>query len=128
VKLLLDTCSLIWLASEPDQLSVEAEKAINDPVAILHVSQARLWEIILKHSAGKLSLPEPPRSWWTNQVAKWGLVELPISAETLFSSSELPRHHKDPFDRVILAQAQLETCRLVSPDSEFPAYGIPLVW
>ena len=102
MKLLLDTCALIWLASDPDQLSAAAEKAINDPVSILHVSQASLWEIILKHGAGKLSLPEPPRSWWMAQVSKWGLVELPILAEALFSSSELPRHHKDPFDRVIL--------------------------
>jgi len=66
VKLLLDTCALIWLASEPEQLSAEAVKAINDPGSILQVSQASLWEIILKHGAGKLSLPEPPRSWWMN--------------------------------------------------------------
>lgn len=128
MKLLLDTCVLIWLASEPEQLSADAVKAINDPGSILHVSQASLWEIILKHGAGKLALPEPPRTWWLNQVSKWGLIELPISAQALFSSSELPKHHKDPFDRVILAQAQLDACHLVSSDGEFPAYGIPLVW
>ena len=126
MKLLLDTCALIWLASDPDQLSANPKRAINDPASILHVSQTSLWEIILKHGAGKLSLPEPPRAWWMNQVAHWGLVELPISAAALFSSSELPRHHKDPFDRVILAQAQLESCQLVSPDSEFPPLRHPI--
>ncbi|MBB5032611.1 PIN domain-containing protein [Prosthecobacter vanneervenii] len=128
MKLLLDTCALIWLTSEPDLLSANATKAINDPAAVLCVSHASLWEIALKHSIGKLALPEPPRTWWSNQVARWGLVELPISAEALLASSELPKHHKDPFDRVILAQAQIDNCQLVSSDSEFPSYGIPLIW
>ncbi len=128
MKLLLDTCALIWLASEPDKLSSAAQKAIDDPTSILHVSQASLWEVILKHATGRLFLPEAPRPWWESQVSRWGLVELPITAEALFVSSELPTHHKDPFDRVILAHAQLESCWLVSADREFPAYGLPLMW
>lgn len=128
MNLLLDSCTLIWLASEPGRLSAAAAAGINDAAAVLHVSHASLWEIALKHGAGKLALPDPPRHWWGEQVRRWGLVELPLSAETLLRGSELPPHHKDPFDRVLLAQASMETMPLVSPDGEFPAYGIALLW
>lgn len=128
MNLLLDSCTLIWLASEPGQLSAAATAAINDPASVPHVSHASLWEITLKHGAGKLALPGTPRLWWGEQVRRWGLVELHLSAEALFRGSELPPHHKDPFDRVILAQAQMEAMPVVSPDGSFPAYGIPLLW
>ncbi len=128
MNLLLDTCALIWLASEPSRLSPAATAAINAPSAVLHISHASLWEITLKHGAGKLTLPETPRNWWGEQISKWGIIELPLSAEALLRGSELPPHHKDPFDRVILAQAQTENLQLVSSDGEFPAYGIPLIW
>ena len=96
MNLLLDTCALIWLTSEPAQLSGAASAAINDPAAVLHVSHASLWEIMLKHGAGKLALPDSPRKWWTDQVARWGLTELSLTAEALFRASELPPHHKVP--------------------------------
>lgn len=128
MNLLLDSCALIWLASEPAQLSVAASAAINDHTSVLHVSHASLWEISLKHAAGKLVLPDSPRVWWATQADKWGLVELPLTAESLLRGSELPKHHKDPFDRVILAQAEMAGLHVISPDGEFPAYGIPLIW
>ena len=128
MNLLLDSCTLIWLASEPGRLSTEAAAAIDDPASALHVSHASLWEIVLKHGAGKLSLPDSPRVWWSEQVRRWGLNEIPLTAEVLLAGSELPAHHKDPFDRVILAQAQIAGLRVVSPDPAFPAYGIALIW
>ena len=94
---------------------------------MLYVSHASLWEITLKHGAGKLALPDPPRAWWTEQVRRWGLIEISLDAESLFQSSELPTHHKDPFDRVIIAQARIGGLQIVSPDGAFPAYGVPLV-
>ena len=109
-------------------MSATATTAITDPAALLHVSHATLWEITLKHGAGKLTLPDAPRKWWTDQIAKWGIIELGLTAEALLRGSELPPHHKDPFDRVILAQAQTLSLGIVSSDGEFPAYGIPLVW
>ena len=128
MNLLLDSCTLIWLAGEPAQLSAAAKAAIDDPTSVLQVSHASLWEITLKHGAGKLTLPEAPRNWWAEQVRRWGLVELHLSAEALLRGSELPRHHKDPFDRVILTQAQMEGMTVVSPDGDFPAYGVPVLW
>ena len=128
MNLLLDTCALIWLASEPERLSAAAAAAIDDPAAVLQVSHASQWEIVLKHGAGKLALPDPPRAWWGEQVRRWGLIEIPLSAEALLTGSELPAHQKDPFDRVILAQAKIAGLPVVSPDAAFPPYGIPLVW
>ena len=128
MNLLLDSCTLIWLASEPGNLSAPAIEAINDSAAVLHVSHASLWEVTLKHSSGKLALPDPPRHWWTEQVRRWALVELHLSAEILFRASELPPFHKDPFDRVILAHAGAGNLRVVSPDRFFPTYGISVLW
>ncbi len=128
MNLLLDSCSLIWLASDPSRLSPKAAGGINDPASVLHVSHASLWEISLKHYAGKLVLPDPPRQWWTEQVARWSLVELPLTAHVLLSGSEMPQHHRDPFDRVIIAQALDQSLTVVSPDSNFPRYGVALLW
>ena len=128
MNLLLDSCTLIWLASEPLRLSPTAAAAINTPESTLCISHASLWEITLKHGAGKLVLPEAPRRWWAEQVGKWGLVELPLTAEALLRGCELPPHHKAPFDRVILAQAMLHNLFIVSPDQAFPPYGVQVVW
>lgn len=128
MKLLLDSCALIWLASEPARLSPAAITAINDAGNDLYASHASLWEISLKHAAGKLTLPADPRSWWREQSTRWGIIELPLSAEVLFRSTELPAHHKDPFDRAILAQAGLDALQIVSPDEAFPVYGFPVLW
>ena len=128
MKLLLDSCALIWLASEPARLSMTATKAINDAGNELYISHASLWEISLKHAAGKLTLPDAPRFWWQEQMVRWGIIELPLTAEVIFRSSELPPHHKDPFDRAILAQAGMDAFQVVSPDGAFPDYGLPILW
>ena len=126
--LLLDSCTFIWLASEPARLSPKATAAVNDPASVLHISHASLWEISLKHAAGKLTLPDPPRQWWAHQVARWSLTEIPLTAHVLLRGSELPQHHKDPFDRVIIAEALEQSITLVSPDSNFPSYGAQIIW
>lgn len=128
MNLLLDSCTLIWLASEPARLSQTATAAIDAPGSTLHVSHASLWEIALKHGAGKLVLPQAPRLWWTEQIAKWGLIELPLTAEVLLRGSELPLHHKDPFDRVIIAHALMHNFAVVTPDPAYPPYGGQIVW
>ena len=128
MNLLLDSCTLIWLASEPARLGPQATAAINDPASILYVSHASLWEISLKHAAGKPTLPESPRLWWAHQVVQWSLTESPPTANVLLRGSELPQHHKDPFDRVIIAEALEQSLTLVSPDSNFPFYGARIIW
>jgi PIN domain nuclease of toxin-antitoxin system len=128
VKLLLDTCVFIWLAYSPDRLSLAVRESVDDERNELWVSHASIWEISLKYFAGKLVLPEPPRLWVPRQLAVWGINDQSVDMESLFLSSELPQIHKDPFDRLIVAQTRTYQMSLVSPDENFPKYKIPVIW
>ena len=128
VKLLLDTCVFIWLTQAPEELSPGAKRAINAAENELWLSHASVWEIHLKHLAGKLTLPENPRKWFPQQFATWGIRDRPIDLESLHLTSELPPVHKDPFDRMLVAQARTHRMTLISPDRVFRDYGIRPVW
>jgi len=128
MKLLLDTCAFLWLAARPSKLSAAATAAINDPAQELHLSDVSIWEIVLKHAAGKLPLPEAPRIWIPRQIDFFQLRSVNIGSEALFRSGELPPVHQDPFDRLLASQALSEPFRLISPDAPFRAYGVSCVW
>jgi PIN domain nuclease of toxin-antitoxin system len=128
MTLLLDTCAFIWLTQEPEKLSAAAQAAINDSLNSLVFSHASAWEIHLKHNAGKLVLPEPPRQWIPRQLEEWRISELPIRFGAIQRTSDLPGIHRDPFDRLLVAQALEDGFRIVSPDHYFPDYGVPVVW
>ncbi len=128
MKLLLDTCVFIWLTASPDNLSAAAKRAINDNRNELWLSHASIWEIHLKHFAGKLTLPENPRLWFPRQMAVWGIRDRPLDLESLHLTSDLLPLHKDPFDRLLAAQANTHGLTLVSPDECFPQYGIKVLW
>ena len=128
VRLLLETCAFIWLTQEPGKLSAAAQAAINDPANSLAFSHAIAWEMHLKHHAGKLILPEPPRQWIPQQLAEWRIAELAIDLDAIHKTSDLPTIHRDPFDRLIIAQALEQGLSVVSPDQCFPDYGVPVVW
>ena len=128
MTLLLDTCAFIWLTQEPGKLSATAQAAINDPANSLVLSHTSAWEIHLKHHAGKLTLPDPPRQWIPQQIAAWKISELPIHFNAIQRTSDLPDIHRDPFDRLIIAQALEQGLRVVSPDAFFPDYGVSVVW
>lgn len=125
--LILDTCALIWLTSAPQNLSDEAKAAI-DASAELFVSDASVWEICLKWQAGKLKLPHPPRYWLNEQMGKWLLSRVPIEPADLFRSSELPDHHRDPFDRLLVAQTLERGAQLITPDGAIHAYPVAVLW
>ena len=128
MKLLLDTCVFIWLTASPANLSVAARRAINDTRNELWLSHASVWEIHLKHLAGKLTLPEKPRLWFPRQMAVWGVRDRSLDLESLHLTSDLPPIHKDPFDRLLAAQANTHGLILVSPDECFPQYGLKVLW
>lgn len=128
MRLLLDTCAFLWLAGQPNRLSTAATAAVNDPQNGLFLSDTSVWEIVLKHTAGKLPLPEPPRLWVPKQVAFFQLQPVRISPAALFTSGELPPVHLDPFDRLLAAQALVEGFRFVSPDPPFHAFGVDCLW
>ena len=100
MKLLLDTCVFIWLVQAPEEISRKARKMIDARDNELWLSHASIWEITLKHLAGKLTLPEKPRLWFSRQTAIWGVRDQSLDLESLYLSGELPSVHKDPFDRL----------------------------
>lgn len=128
MKLLLDTCVFIWLAQAPAQISRRARTAIDDSGNELWLSHASIWEVNLKHLAGKLTLPEKPRLWFSRQLAVWGVKDQPLDLESLYLTAELPLVHKDPFDRLLVAQVRTHRYELVSPDDSFPKYGLQVIW
>lgn len=128
MRLLLDTVALIWLASEPRRLSASAKAALEDADNDLFLSHASAWEICLKHRSGKLRLPEPPRSWIPGQLAAWQIESWPLDLETFYRAADLPLHHKDPFDRAILAHALIYRATILSPDPAFAAYKVNALW
>jgi PIN domain nuclease of toxin-antitoxin system len=128
MTLLLVTCALIWPTQKPEKLSAAAQVAINDSSNRLVFSHSSVWEIHLKHHAGKLILPESPREWIPRQMQEWRISELPIRLSAIQGTSDLLEIHRDPFDRLLIAQALEEGFSVVSPDHFLPDYGVQVVW
>ncbi len=123
MKLLIDSNALIWMASEPTVLSSEARRALQDPDNDRFVSIASIWEITIKMSRGKLVLPERLEAAVDGMAA----ALLSITLAHVDRVGSLPFHHRDPFDRMIIAQAIEEELTIVTRDRHFPAYGVPLL-
>jgi len=128
MKLLLDTCVFIWLTQAPGEISRAAKRALDDTENELWLSHASIWEVHLKHLSGRLTLPEKPRQWFSHQLAAWGVSDRPLDLESLHLTSDLPPTHKDPFDRLLVAQARTHRMPVVSPDKVFADYGIKVIW
>lgn len=124
---LLDTCVFLWLALEPARLSKRAVDAINTAPKRFF-SSAGLMEIAIKHSAGKLPLPENPRAWASSRMAFFQIELLPMDAEVVFLSGELPRLHSDPFDRLIAAESLHRNIPVITPDEPISALGARRIW
>jgi len=123
VRYLLDTCTFLWMAQQPTMLSATARGTLDDGTAELFVSDASIWEIMLKHSVGKLPLPDAPRHWIPRKFVYHRLQPLPLTREAIFRSGELPRTHADPFDRMLVAQAMAEPMFLLTSDRMLAGYG-----
>lgn len=125
--LLLDTCTVIWLASMPSRLSEPAKQAL-EAESDLCLSDASVWEICLKWQAKKIELPMPPRAWISEQVRTWQLQRIPIEVDHLYRTVELPALHRDPFDRLLAAQViALDSC-IVTPDPAIRQYPVAVIW
>jgi PIN domain nuclease of toxin-antitoxin system len=125
---LIDTQSLIWYVDQDQLLSTVAHGAISNPANDLVLSAASVWEIAIKVGLGKLKLSLSYRQWMTKAMADLGVVVLPISVEYADMQSRLPRHHGDPFDRLIVAQCIVEGVPIISSDALLDAYGISRIW
>jgi PIN domain nuclease of toxin-antitoxin system len=128
VNLLLDTCTFLWLAQQPAMISVTASKLIDNTANELYLSQASVLEIVMKHSTGKLPLPDAPSKWVSSKLRYHQVVDFPLKQEVMFHSGELPRIHADPFDRLLAAHAIIEGFTLLSPDKPFSNLGASRIW
>ena len=128
MRLLLDTHALVWYVDQDHLLSAAAHAAITDPANDLLLSAASIWEIAIKVGLNKLSLTLPYRNWIDKAIADLGASILPITSEYADVQTRLPFHHRDPFDRLLVAQAQVENVSLVSTDPVFTQYGVSRVW
>lgn len=124
MRLLLDTHALIWSATDPDQLSDVAATAIRDPENDVFVSAVSGWEIAIKRSRGRLRFPDVDRA----MLASLRLTEFPVTLAHAAAIAHLPDHHRDPFDRMLIAQARADDLTVVTRDRAFDAYEVSLAW
>jgi PIN domain nuclease of toxin-antitoxin system len=128
VKLLLDTHVWLWMALEPGRLQTSARAALLDADNELFVSAATIWEVAIKTDLGKLELPIALADLVATQTGPGVAESLSITAEHALTLAALPRHHRDPFDRMLVAQAKAEGMTLVTADEALRAYGVPILW
>lgn len=127
-RYLLDTHTFVWMAASPERLGTGARERIEAPAAELHLSVASVWEMAIKASLGKLKLPDRLPAFLEEQLAATRTSLLPIRSEHALRVETLPWHHRDPFDRLLVAQAAFEDLTLLSRDAAFDAYGQARVW
>jgi PIN domain nuclease of toxin-antitoxin system len=123
-RLLVDTHALLWWLTDDPGLSKTAREALADPANDVLVSTASVWEIAIKRTLGKLTAPDD----LPDHVEAAGFDWLPIGAEHAWRVRELPPHHRDPFDRLLVAQCLTEGMPIVSGDARFGAYGVETRW
>jgi len=128
VKLLLDSHAFLWLALDDPKLTQKARELLTSSESNLFLSSATIWELAIKESSGKLKLGAPLERLVEDGVMEFGISYLPVTPRHAHYVSHLPRHHADPFDRMLIAQCHVEAMRLVSGDSKLEAYGVPIVW
>lgn len=128
MTLLLDTHSFLWFWWDDPQLSETAKQAICDATNRKLISTASCWEVAIKVSLKKLDLGGPYRGFIHQHMVRNNFEILQITDEHLAMLVDLPFHHKDPFDRMLIAQALYEQIPLVSVDSQFDAYGVTRIW
>lgn len=128
MRLLLDTVTFLWAVEDSPRFSADARRAIADPANVLVFSAASAWEIAIKARIGSLSIAGEPGAFIREQVETWRLEQLAISIVHAAATAGLPMHHRDPFDRMLVAQAKVEGLTLVSNDPLLERYDVPILW
>ena len=123
MRLLLDTHILLWALTDPEKLSKPAQRAIADGHNELYLSAASAWEVATKYRIGKLPGAQALVRGYSDHVQRLGAIELPVSAHHALAAGQLSWDHRDPFDRMLAAQAMLESLTLVTVDQVFTGLG-----
>jgi len=128
VRLLLDTHVFLWWNEGSPKLSRRVFELLSDPENRLLLSAASAWEIILKVHTGKLKLPSTVAAYLPARLAHYGIDPLPVTLAHVLAAEPLPVHHRDPFDRILVAQARVERLQIVTHDPQIRRYDIETVW
>ena len=128
MKLLLDTHTFLWWIIDDPQLSQKARGLIGNGNNTLYWSAASSWEVSIKYALGRLPLPESPEQFLPAEIEKNRIESLPIIDAHAFGAGQLPHHHRDPFDRMLVAQAQAESLTLLSDDQQLSYYDVEIQW
>ena len=127
MRILLDTHCWLWLQATPERIPGDVLEALASPENDLFLSAASAWEIAIKYGLGRLPLPHPPHQYVQSRMATSGAAPLPVEIRHAVQVASLPSHHRDPFDRLLIAQAQLEHLTLLTADAQLEAYDVE-VW
>jgi PIN domain nuclease of toxin-antitoxin system len=127
VKYLLDTSVFLWAAGTPDKLNQHATRLLSSAALELYLSAATSWEIAIKFALGSLPLPKPPSQFVPEAMRFMSLRTLDVTHFHSLAAGELPRYHRDPFDRMLIAQARVETMVLLTADTALRRYDVETV-
>ncbi len=125
---LLDTHTFLWMTMAPNRIGASARRCLEEPASTVFLSLASIWEIAIKSSLGKLDLPGSVASYLDEQLALTRTKVLHIAVQHAIRVSDLPWHHRDPFDRLLVAQALHEKLPLLSKDERLGDYGVERIW
>ena len=128
MRALLDTHVFLWAVSEPERLSESARKVIESGASELFLSVASLWEISIKIGIGKLLLPKPEDRYLRDQLLRNNVSTLAVEARHALELTSIPLHHRDPFDRLVIAQSLVEGIPIITADSVLKQYSAQIIW
>ena len=129
MRILLDTHCWLWWISEPERLQERARNQIADSHNTILLSAVSSWEIAIKYALGRLPLPEPPEDFVPRRLSQDAILGLPIEHIHALRVAALPDHHRDPFDRLLIAQAEVEGIPVMTVDPQFRLYDqIEIIW
>jgi PIN domain nuclease of toxin-antitoxin system len=128
MKLLLDTHAFLWWITDDPQLSTKARELISDSHNTMYWSAASSWEVSIKYALGRLPLPETPEEFLPVELGKNRIESLSVIDVHAFQAGRLPRHHADPFERMLVAQAQIESLEILTNDRKLSHYEVDIHW
>lgn len=128
MKALLDTHAFLWWILADQRVSPRAHDFIHDSENTLFLSAASAWEIIIKAQTGRMKLPQEPAAFITRHLSLNDVEALPVQLSHALHLATLPVHHRDPFDRILIAQAQVEKLPILTSDPLIARYGVEIIW
>lgn len=128
MNLLLDTHAFLWWVTDDTQLSTTVRNIIVDPTNTIYFSVISAWEIIIKYQAGKLTLPETATTYISSRLAANNFSTLPVEMPHVLKVASLPNYHRDPFDRLLIAQSQVQQIPLATVDALVRQYPVSIIW